>query len=96
MVRGSSAASGVISPMAEPDMAAALPHDGVAELLEDTAGLPSGDDGKPGRHRVTTTVPTRTREGSGMTSPWACMSSRQSSMASRMLSSAPSTVSPWL
>ena len=28
--------------------------------------------------------------------PWACMSSRQSAMASRMLSSAPSTVSPWL
>jgi hypothetical protein len=31
--------------MAEPDMAAALPHDGVAELLEDADVLPSGDDG---------------------------------------------------
>ena len=82
--------------MAEPDVVAAMPHDAVAKLLEDADGLPSGDDGKLGRHRVTTTLPTRTREGSGMTSPWACMSSKQSSTASRMLSSAPSIVFPWL
>jgi integrase len=67
-----------------------------AAPLEYADGVPSGSDGKPGRHRVTTTLPTRTGEGSGMVSPWACMSSRQGSMASRMLSSAPSTMSPWL
>jgi hypothetical protein len=69
--------------MAQPEVAASLSHDAVAEPLEGTDGFPSRDDGKPGSHRVTT-LPTRTLEGSGMSSPWACMSSRHSSMASRM------------
>jgi hypothetical protein len=33
--------------MAQPDMAAALPHDAVAEPLEYTDRLPSRDDGNP-------------------------------------------------
>ena len=48
--------------MAQPDVTVALPHDAVAESLEYADGIPSGNDGKPGRHRVTTTLPTRTRE----------------------------------
>jgi hypothetical protein len=56
--------------MTQPDMATPLPHDAVAEPLKDADGLlPSRDDRKPGRHRVTTMLPTRTREGSGMASP---------------------------
>ena len=50
--------------MTQPDMAArGLPHDAVTEPLEDADGFPSGDDGKPGRHRVTTGWSLRCLEG---------------------------------
>ena len=47
MVRDRQRLSRGIRPVAHPDVAAALPHDAIAELLEDADGLPSGDDGSP-------------------------------------------------
>ena len=82
--------------MEKPHVASALPDNLIPEAFKDANSLPGRDDRKLRAHRVTTTLPTRTREGSGMSSPSSCMTSRHSSMASLMLARASSIVSPWL
>ncbi len=81
--------------MPESNVAAALPDNLVTDAREDPNRFLAGNDGKLRAHRVTTTLPTNTREGSGISSWRAAMSSRQSSIAP-LIASASSTVSPWL
>jgi len=82
--------------MVESDVASALANNLIANTLERAHRFPTRDDGKPRAHRVMTTLPISTPEGSGISSPRAFKSSTTSSIASRMLAKASSTESPWL
>lgn len=82
--------------VAKADMASSLPDHFITEALEDADGFLSGHDRKLRAHCVTTTLPMRTPDGSGIFSPVACISSRHNAMASRTLLNASSTVSPWV
>jgi phage terminase large subunit-like protein len=70
--RGSGASSGDarwITQMPLAKMTTALTHDLVAETLERANRLLPGNDGQARAHRVMTTLPTRTPEGSGSCCP---------------------------
>ena len=61
--------AGWIMQMPQAKMTAALTHDLVAETLERAHRLLPGNDGQGRAHRVMTTLPTRTPEGSGSGCP---------------------------
>src|SRR5260221_2978042 len=70
------------------NIAALSTNGNVAKLAKDADYFVARDDGQLGAHRETRTLPTRTSLGSGMGSPRLSISSRTSSMASRILATA--------
>jgi len=80
--------------MAKTDVAALLAHSDIAKLSESANEVSARDDGQLGAHRVTTTLPISTLLGSGISSPRLSMSSRQTSIASRILARASGSVLP--
>ncbi len=80
--------------VAKADVTPLLADGNIAKFSESTNQLFTRDDRQFRTHRVTTTVPISTLFGSGISSPRLSMSSRQSSMASRMFARASETVLP--
>src|SRR5580704_8029148 len=80
--------------MAQTDVAAFLTYTLIAELRESLDQTLPRNHGHSWAHRVTTTLPTSTSRGSGISSPRLSMSSRTSSIASRIFARASETVFP--
>jgi hypothetical protein len=83
-----------IGGVAQADVAALLTNGNVAVFAEDVDYVVARDDGELGAHRETRTLPTRTSLGSGMGSPRLSISSKTSSIASRIFARASETVLP--
>lgn len=81
--------------VAKADMAALLTDGYVTKLSKCANEVCARDNGQLRAHRVTTTLPIKTFSVSGSSSPRLSMSSRQRSMASRILARASETVLPW-
>ena len=81
--------------MPQADVASALADDQVSDLLQRADGLSTRDDRQAG-HTSTRTSVSSEGEVAGIGSPSSARSSRTSKMASRMLDSDSSSVSPWL
>jgi hypothetical protein len=80
----------------KPKVTPTLANDFVAETLEGSDGLLTRNRREFRAHGITTTLPTKTPDGSGISSFRAWRSSRHNSIASLILASASPTVSPWL
>lgn len=80
--------------MSHPDMTASLSYNLIAYLLEYLDSAVSRNYRQLRTHLVMLTVSIRVFDGSGISSPMASMSSRQSNMASFIFVRASSIVSP--
>src|SRR5712691_5688082 len=76
------------------DVAPLLANGYIAKFSESANQFLPRNDRQLRTHRVTTTLPISTLLGSGISSPRLSMSSRQSSMASRIFARASDTVLP--